>query len=127
MMSMLVRAGLPSRRAAMAAVQLGDADFLDGAGMREWLESEAIIVLTDAGNWPTPRRERYGSDSGTRHSAAQFSAGTVLRRTARLSIRWRSSQDCRTVRARGTFSITPHGGEEDVSDEQRGTRDTAQA
>ncbi len=54
MMSMLVRAGLPSRRAAMAAVQTGGADFLDGAGMREWLESELIVALTDAGNWPTP-------------------------------------------------------------------------
>jgi hypothetical protein len=54
MMSMLVRAGLPSRRAAMAAVQFGGADFLDGAGMREWLESDAIIAFTDAGDWPTP-------------------------------------------------------------------------
>ena len=55
MMSMLVRAGLPSRRSAMAAVQLGAADYLDGAGMREWLESDAIVALTDAGNWPTPQ------------------------------------------------------------------------
>jgi hypothetical protein len=54
MMSMLVRAGLPSRRAAIAAVQLGGADFLDGAGMREWLESDAITAFTDAGDWPTP-------------------------------------------------------------------------
>ncbi|MGB3796212.1 MAG: DEAD/DEAH box helicase, partial [Alteraurantiacibacter sp.] len=53
MMSMLVRAGLPSRRAAMAAVQTGGADFLDGRGMREWLESDAIVALTDAGDWPT--------------------------------------------------------------------------
>jgi hypothetical protein len=53
MMSMLIRAGLPSRRAAIAAVKLGGADFLDGAGMREWLESDAIVALTDAGGWPT--------------------------------------------------------------------------
>ena len=53
MMSMLVRAGLPSRRAAMAAVETGGADFLDGSGMRDWLESEAIVALTGAGNWPT--------------------------------------------------------------------------
>lgn len=52
-MSMLVRAGLPSRRAAMAAVQLGGTDFFDGAGMREWLESDPIAILTDAGDWPT--------------------------------------------------------------------------
>lgn len=53
MMSMLVRAGLPSRRAAIAAVETGGADFLDGAAMREWLESDAIVALTDAGDWPT--------------------------------------------------------------------------
>ena len=52
-MSMLVRAGLPSRRAAMAAVQLGGADFLDGTGMRAWLESDAIVAFADAGDWPT--------------------------------------------------------------------------
>jgi hypothetical protein len=52
-MSMLVRAGLPSRRAAMAAVETGGADFLDSAGMREWLESDAIVALSDTGVWPT--------------------------------------------------------------------------
>ncbi|MGL5838214.1 MAG: DEAD/DEAH box helicase [Sphingorhabdus sp.] len=53
-MSLLVRAGLPSRRAAMAAVAEGNGDFLDGSAMREWLESDSILALTDAGNWPTP-------------------------------------------------------------------------
>jgi hypothetical protein len=42
---MLVRAGSPSRRAAMAAVETGAADFLDGAGMREWLESDFALKL----------------------------------------------------------------------------------
>jgi hypothetical protein len=54
MMAMLIRAGLPSRRAAMVAVQQGNPIFVDSAGMRQWLESNEIAALTDAGNWPTP-------------------------------------------------------------------------
>lgn len=52
-MSMLIRAGLPSRRAAMVAVVDGDADYFDSAGMRAWLESEGIVDRTAAGDWPT--------------------------------------------------------------------------
>jgi hypothetical protein len=54
MMSMLIRAGLPSRQAAMAAISETTATFLDGAGMRTWLESDEITALTDAADWPTP-------------------------------------------------------------------------
>lgn len=54
MMSMLIRAGLPSRQAAMMAVRQGMANFYDGATMRAWLESNEITALTDAGNWPNP-------------------------------------------------------------------------
>ena len=53
-MAMLIRAGLPSRQAAMTAVREGDANFVDGAGMRDWLESNEIATLTAAGAWPTP-------------------------------------------------------------------------
>jgi hypothetical protein len=53
-MAMLVRAGLPSRRAAMIAVRKGNAAFIDGAGMRQWLESSDIAALTQPGDWPTP-------------------------------------------------------------------------
>jgi hypothetical protein len=53
-MAMLVRFGLPSRRAAMVAIKEGNAAFIDGAGMRAWLESNEIAALTDAGDWPTP-------------------------------------------------------------------------
>ncbi len=52
-MSMLIRAGLPSRRAAIAAIENDPADFLTGAEMRAWLESDIIIGHTQAGNWPT--------------------------------------------------------------------------
>lgn len=53
MMSMLIRAGLPSRRAAMAAVRTTDAVFITVSDMREWLESDEIARLTDRGDWPT--------------------------------------------------------------------------
>lgn len=53
MMAQLVRAGLPSRRAAMAAIREGNASFIDRAGMRAWLESDEIAALTDGGEWPT--------------------------------------------------------------------------
>ncbi len=53
MMSMLIRAGLPSRRAAMAAIKDAKPVFVTPAEMRAWLESDEITAYTDAGNWPT--------------------------------------------------------------------------
>lgn len=54
MMSMLIRAGLPSRRAAIAAIRTTGAAFVDVSGMREWLTSEEIAGLTAGGKFPTP-------------------------------------------------------------------------
>ncbi|WP_298280512.1 DEAD/DEAH box helicase [uncultured Bradyrhizobium sp.] len=53
-MSMLIRAGLPSRRAAIAAVKSSDAVFTTPVEMREWLASNEIAAFTDQGDWPTP-------------------------------------------------------------------------
>ncbi len=53
MMSMLIRAGLPSRRAAIAAIEATDPSFVTPAEMRAWLESNEIAVLTDGGEWPS--------------------------------------------------------------------------
>jgi hypothetical protein len=53
MMAMLIRAGLPSRRAAMAAILNGDALFVSPAEMQKWLGSNEITAFTDQGNWPT--------------------------------------------------------------------------
>jgi replicative superfamily II helicase len=53
MMAMLIRAGLPSRQAAINAVRDGDASFVDGAGMRIWLESNGIVDLSGRADWPT--------------------------------------------------------------------------
>lgn len=54
MMSMLIRAGLPSRRAAMESIEDAKPAFVSPAEMRAWLESDEITAYTDAGNWPTP-------------------------------------------------------------------------
>lgn len=54
MMAMLIRAGLPSRRAAMAAIESTEPVLVTPAEMRAWLESDEITANTDAGNWPTP-------------------------------------------------------------------------
>ena len=53
-MSMLIRAGLPSRRAAMAAIEDAKPVFVTPAEMRAWLESDEITAFTDLGGWPTP-------------------------------------------------------------------------
>lgn len=54
MMAMLIRAGLPSRRAAMAAIEDAKPIFVTPPEMRAWLESDEITAYTDAGDWPTP-------------------------------------------------------------------------
>ena len=54
MMAMLIRAGLPSRRAAKAAIEDAKPEFVTPSEMRTWLESNEIAAHTDAGNWPTP-------------------------------------------------------------------------
>ena len=53
MMAMLIRAGLPSRRAAIAAIMAAKPVFVTPAEMRAWLESDEISAFTDAGDWPT--------------------------------------------------------------------------
>ena len=56
MMSLLIRAGLPSRRAAMAAIRTRTtgAVFVTVSDMREWLASDEIENLTGKADWPTP-------------------------------------------------------------------------
>lgn len=54
MMAMLIRAGLPSRRAAMAAIEDAEPVFVTPTEMRAWLESDEIMAYTDSGVWPTP-------------------------------------------------------------------------
>lgn len=53
-MAMLVRAGLPSRAAAMTAVDDLNPIFLNSAELVAWLQNNEIAALTEAGGWPTP-------------------------------------------------------------------------
>ncbi len=53
MMAMLIRAGLPSRRAAMAAVERGDALFTNSGEMRAWIMSDEVAALSAQDDWPT--------------------------------------------------------------------------
>ena len=52
-MSLLVRAGLPSRRAALSAIEDLDPAFTDNSGMVEWLRSNEVAALSNEGTWPT--------------------------------------------------------------------------
>lgn len=62
----LIRAGLSSREAAMAAVSKTGATFDDRSGMIEWLHSEKVAQLIDQSDWPT---------SESRHAWLQFVEG----------------------------------------------------
>jgi hypothetical protein len=53
-MSLLIRAGLLSRTAAIVAVNELNPVFIDGREMAEWLGSNQVTALTDTGQWPTP-------------------------------------------------------------------------
>lgn len=53
MMSMIVRAGLPSRKAAIIAIRDSMASFNDSVEMQQWLKSDIIDQLTQKSNWPT--------------------------------------------------------------------------
>ena len=52
-MALLIRAGLPSRRAAISAIQKANLSFTTLEGLREWLTSEKCKSLTEKGIWPT--------------------------------------------------------------------------
>ena len=52
-MAMLVRAGLPSRAAAIIAVNDLNPIFVDNSGLLEWLKTNEVKSLTDKGDWPT--------------------------------------------------------------------------
>lgn len=53
-MAMLVRKGLPSRAAAIAAIEDLQPNFVDNAGLIEWLQSNQVAAFSDMKEWPTP-------------------------------------------------------------------------
>jgi hypothetical protein len=96
MMAMLVRSGLPSRRAAITAVREGDALFVDGAGMRTWLESSEIARLTKLGDWPSPETAALWK----RFREEVLSGGTQ---------KWRTQNSKRTLARNGHDATVPPG------------------
>ena len=61
-MSMLIRAGLPSRKAAIIAVREGEANFNSHAEMQAWLSSVRIEKLSSKIDWPTPETAAIWKD-----------------------------------------------------------------
>jgi hypothetical protein len=96
MMAMLIRAGLPSRRAAMTAVVEGRAQFVDGAGMRTWLESGEIARLTEVGDWPSPETAALWK----RFRDEMLSGGTQ---------KWRAQNSKRTLDIDEQDTVVPAG------------------
>ena len=62
-MSLLIRAGLLSRAAAIRAVNDLNPIYIDGREMAEWLRSNEVVALTDTGVWPTPATADHGGSS----------------------------------------------------------------
>ena len=54
MMAMLVRAGLPSRIAAMTVIAQTRPAFVTLTEMNQWLRSNEMAAWTDQSDWPTP-------------------------------------------------------------------------
>lgn len=85
---LLVRSGLNSREAAIAAVSSTAATFDDRASMLIWLGSDEVKALHADETWPTPQ---------TRHAWLQFYEGETKgdrrkwsRETQRLRVKWDS-------------------------------------
>jgi hypothetical protein len=66
-MAMLVRAGLPSRIAAMHVIRKTQPSFANRVEMYAWLRSNEVTAWTDQGEWPTPETadlwKRFRSDA----------------------------------------------------------------
>jgi hypothetical protein len=82
----LLHSGLNSREAAITAVASTKADFIDHAGMLEWILSEEIQILSNKSNWPT---------SQSHHSWIQFfnlkkegDHQKLTRHTQEVEVRW---------------------------------------
>lgn len=95
-MALLVRAGLPSRQAAIAAVNDLNPIFIDNEGLLDWLRSDAVAALTDEGTWPTEE-----AASIWRQFREDALAGQAQR--------WTSASFRRRLRE-GTFDEVPEAG-----------------
>lgn len=60
--TVLIQAGFNSRLAAIKAVTDTDATFLTGQELRHWLDSEAIMALSQQPDWPTAATHAMWTD-----------------------------------------------------------------
>jgi superfamily II DNA/RNA helicase len=59
--ALLIQAGFNSRLAAIKAVQDTNANFTSATELRQWLNSDEVIALTERADWPTPETARMWS------------------------------------------------------------------
>lgn len=98
-MAMLVRAGLPSRVAAIAAVEDQNPVFVDTTDLVAWLESNEVAALTDDGDWPT---------GDTAEIWEQFRTEMLGRTNQRWTLKeWRRNVDTETFSTK-PLSETPY-------------------
>ncbi len=82
MMAMLIRAGLPSRKAAMAAVESTKPAFIDSIGLRAWLVSDDVEARSAQPGWPTAETSalwRRFRDDVTGASAPKWKTRSYIR------------------------------------------------
>ena len=60
--ALLMQAGFTSRRAAIWAVESTQADFTDGQGLKQWIESDAVWQLASTNVWPTAETNELWHD-----------------------------------------------------------------
>lgn len=60
--TVLMQSGFSSRIAAISAVESTDAEFYDSNGLKEWLASDQVSSMYEAGNWPTAETEPLWQD-----------------------------------------------------------------
>lgn len=51
--AILMQAGFNSRQGAIQAATQGHAAFSSASGLKEWLDSDLVVLLADFGDWPT--------------------------------------------------------------------------
>jgi len=110
MMAMLIRAGLPSRRAAMVAVREGSASFVTPAEMRDWLGSNEIAAFTDQGDWPTADAAALWRRFRTEVLSAGIQAWTTTSWKRLLDL-----PDGATVPPAGLYRVEPDGDHPDMA------------
>jgi hypothetical protein len=83
-MSMLVRAGLPSRKAAIAAIESTEPGFVTAGEMRAWLEGDDVVARTAQGDWPTAETAELWArfrEESLRTAVARWRVHSGLRRS----------------------------------------------